>query len=256
MLRKACKQVLLSCIYQPAHKELYLLLAKGLMVGNLFWLLGDLLCSSTLGLAAFVSEMLIFYISFLLILGVTSTFLIKRLLAKSKLSLGEMVHQNRTVLFLQLVASLILTAAVSISCLFAALSKALRSLPVVGYLFRETYYGVEPLFALFLVGAFLIALALPLVTPFLVILSKYAVGQWSAVYESKIKPRIQACLPQLFVAFLFWLVIEGIKWLIEWCFPVQGLLSAAIRASLYTLMETLVFWASMTTVLDAARTKL
>lgn len=255
MVLKSLKQLLSSCVYQPNYRDSYVLLAKGLLLGNLFWLLGDLICSSTLGLAAFASEMLIFYISFLLILSVTSTVVVKKLVSKVKMSMGEILHQSRVALFIQLALSVLLMAGVSVSCIFAAISKALRSLPVLGYLFRETYYGVEPLFMVAMILAFVVSVALPLATPFVVILSKQPVGQWYSVYESKIRPRLFSAFPTLISALILWLFIECIKWFVEWFFPVQGLLSAGIRAFLYTLMETLVFWAALKSVLDTARAK-
>lgn len=255
MFFKALKDLFCSCSYQPHLKETYLLLAKGLLIGNLFWLLGDLICSSTLGLAAFVSEMLIFYISFLLIVSVTATILIRKLVSRTKLTLVEILHQSRIALFVELAASMLLMAGVSVSCLFAALSRALRSLPVVGYLFRETYDGVEPLFMIALIIGFFVAVALPLMTPFIILMSKHPVAQWYEIFETKIKPRVVACLPTLLAAFTFWLSIECIKWFVEWFFPVSGLLSALIRSAMYTIMETMVFWASLKSILDSARAK-
>lgn len=255
MLMKSLKQFFASCMYQSQYRELYLLLAKGLFVGNLFWLLGDLICSSTLGLTAFASEMLIFYISFLLILSVTATLLIKRMAGKVKGTLREIVHQSRVALFIQLAFSVLLMAGVSVSCLFAALSRALRSLPIIGYLFRETYDGVEPLFLVALIVAFVVAVALPLLTPFIISLSRYQPTQWYEIIESKIRPRIMGAFSVLSATYLVWLLVEALKWFLEWFFPVPGVLSALIRSVLYTLMETLVFWAALKNVLEATRAK-
>lgn len=255
MFGQVFRHLVSCCMYQPMYQDTYSFLAKGMFLGNIFWLLGDMISSRKLGIGGYVSELLMFYLFFLLILSFVSTMVVKRFVFSAKLSLTETVTQCRSAFFFEIVYSGILFAFVSTSCLLAALSRAFRSLPALGYLFRETYEGIEPLFMIGFLLVFVLALALPLISPFILLLVKKPLSQWSQMFHKKIKPRCISSLIPLAAASLLWFILQGMKCFVEWNFPVQGFLSLVIRAALYTPLEVLVFWPCLKCFLDVARTK-
>lgn len=255
MFFKTLWTLVLSCRYQAAHRELYSILAKSLVVANVVWLMGNMIASSALGIAAHSAELLIFYVIFSCIMSLASTTAIKRAVSKVHLSFSELVHQSRSAFLVQLTASLFFMLLVSMPCLMAAFVKILRSVPLLGYFFRQVYEAIEPLFMFTLFFVFLGAIFLPLITPFLFLLVKQTVHHWKEVFWAKIYPRFTSSFSTLMAAFTLWFLVESVKVTIEWIFPVGGFLSALIRSFFYTGGELFVFWTSLNCFLQAARSK-
>jgi hypothetical protein len=255
MFFKTLWTLCLSCRYQPAHRELYVVLAKALVAANVVWLMGNMIASSALGIAAHSAELLIFYVIFSSILSIISTVVIKRAVSKVHLTFTELVHQSRSVFLIQLGATAFLMLLVSMPCLMAAFVKVLRSVPVLGYFFRQVYEAIEPLFMFTLFFVFLGAIFLPLITPFLFLLVKQTVHHWREVFFAKMYPRFAGSLSTLMAAFFLWFLVEAAKISIEWIFPVGGFLSALIRSSFYAGGELFVFWTSLNCFLHVARSK-
>jgi hypothetical protein len=253
MFLKSFLSLLSSCRYQSVHRELYLLFGKALIGANLLWLMGNIVSSHALGIAAHSAEVLIFYVFFSCIMGIVATIVIKRFVSKVHLSLSELFHQCRAAFIVQLLYAAGLMIIVSLPCVFAVFAKALRSIPLIGYFFRQVYEAIEPLFMLSLSFVFLAAVLLPLITPFILLLVKQPLQHWKDVLREKVHPRIAASLSPLLAAYVLWIIVECVKCMIEWFFPVGGLLSALIRSILYTAAELFVFWASLKCFFEAAR---
>ena len=253
MFLRSLRALFFSCRYEESHRELYVMLTKALVVANFLWLMGNMICSQALGIAAHSAEVLIFYVIFACVMGLVSTVVIKRAVSKLHIPISELLHQCRSAFIIQIFLSGLLMLLVSFPCVFAAFAKALRSIPFLGYLFRQVYEAIEPLFMITLFFVFLVAVLMPLTTPFILLLVKQPIIHWREVFFEKIRPRIISSLSPLLAAFFLWFVVESIKCTIEWFFPVGGLLSALIRSSLYSLAEVLVFWTSLYCFFDVAR---